>query len=62
MHASTADSEDSIRDASVMGFVYVADVDEKKKRVKILAPMTTRISDRALVWGTWPEASLSLMA
>ncbi|KAM3069456.1 Cleavage polyadenylation factor subunit clp1 [Clarireedia jacksonii] len=61
MHASTRDSQDTIRDASVMGFVYVADVDEKKKRVKILAPLNTRVTDRPLVWGSWPESTGSLM-
>jgi polyribonucleotide 5'-hydroxyl-kinase len=62
MYATTLDSQDAIRDASVMGFLYVAEVDEKKRRMKILAPMTTRIGDRPLVWGSWPEASMSLMA
>ncbi|KAK6596099.1 pre-mRNA cleavage complex II protein [Botrytis cinerea] len=61
MHASTRDSQDTIRDASVMGFVYVAEVDEKKKRMKILAPLNTRVTDRPLIWGSWPEAPVNLM-
>lgn len=61
MHASTRDSQDTIRDASVMGFVYVAEVDEKKKRLKILAPLNTRVTDRPLIWGSWPEAPVNLM-
>lgn len=61
MHASPSDSQDVIRDASVMGFVYVAEVNESKRRMKILAPMTTRIGDRVLVWGSWPEPSLGVM-
>ncbi|RAL59583.1 hypothetical protein DID88_006442, partial [Monilinia fructigena] len=61
MHASIRDSQDTIRDASVMGFVYVAEVDDKKKRLKILAPLNTRVTDRPLIWGTWPEAPVNLM-
>jgi polyribonucleotide 5'-hydroxyl-kinase len=61
MYASVADTQETIRDATVMGFVYVAEVDEKKRRLKILAPMTTRITDRPMIWGSWPEATMSLM-
>jgi len=49
-------SADAIRDACVMGFVYVADVDEAKKKIRFLAPHPNRWGDRALVWGPWPEA------
>ncbi|TQW03286.1 mRNA cleavage and polyadenylation factor IA/II complex [Cordyceps javanica] len=38
MHASVRDSPETIRTAGVMGFVYVADVDEQKRKVKMLAP------------------------
>lgn len=61
MYASTADSQDTVRDASVMGFVFVAEVDEKKRRLKVLAPMNTRVSDRPMIWGSWPESSVSLV-
>jgi polyribonucleotide 5'-hydroxyl-kinase len=61
MFASTNDSQETVRDATVMGFVYVAEADEKKKRLKILAPTNTRITDRPMVWGSWPEATLSLI-
>lgn len=54
MYASVGDSQDTVRDASVMGFVYVTEVDEKKRRLRVLAPMNTRISDRPMIWG--PEA------
>lgn len=60
MHAGVNDDQITIRDASVMGFVYVAEVDEKKKRVKLLCPVGGRI-DRPLVWGTWPETVGSLL-
>src|SRR5882757_7468461 len=42
MHAAVLDTVETIRDATVMGFVYVAEVDEKKRRLKILAPLNTR--------------------
>lgn len=61
MYASPLDTQETIRDASVMGFVYVAEVDEKKRRLKILAPLNTRITDRPMVWGSWPEAMMSLI-
>lgn len=61
MYANVADSQETIRDASVMGFVYVAEVDDKKRRMKVLAPMNTRITDRPMVWGSWPEATMSVI-
>ena len=61
LYASTTDTQDTIRDASVMGFVYVADVDEKRRRLRVLAPMNGRITDRPLVWGSWPEPTMSLV-
>lgn len=61
MHASIHDPQDAIRDASVMGFVYVAGVDEKKKKLKILAPLNTTFTNRPMIWGSWPEPTLSLV-
>lgn len=61
MFASPNDSQDTIRDASVMGFVYIAEVDEKKRRLRILAPLSGKLGDRPFVWGTWPEAAISLI-
>lgn len=61
MYASIHDSQDTIRDATVMGFVYVAEVAESKKRFKILAPLNTRFTDRPMILGSWPEATLSLI-
>lgn len=54
--------QDSIRDSCVMGFVYVAEVDETRKRVRFLAPHPSRWGDRALVWGSWPESVGDLVA
>jgi polyribonucleotide 5'-hydroxyl-kinase len=61
LYASTTDFQDTVRDASVMGFVYVSEVDEKKRRLRVLAPMNTRITDRPMVWGSWPERTMSLV-
>ena len=61
MHAAVLDTVETIRDATVMGFVYIAEVDEKKRRLKILAPLNTRFTDRPLVWGSWPERTMDLI-
>lgn len=61
MHASPKDSPEVVRAASVMGFVYVADVDEEKKKARILAPVSGRLGDRPLVWGRWPEPFINLL-
>ncbi|KAL6414509.1 calcium-transporting ATPase 3 [Ilyonectria robusta] len=37
MHASPKDSPETVRAASVMGFVYVSDVDEERRKIKLLA-------------------------
>ncbi|KAK5129549.1 hypothetical protein LTR08_003171 [Meristemomyces frigidus] len=53
--------EDTLRDSAVMGFLYVAEVDEARKKVRFLAPHPQRWGDRALVWGSWPEAVADLL-
>lgn len=51
------ESEQAIRDSAVMGFLWVAEVDEIKKRVRFLSPHPQRWGRKALVWGHgWPEA------
>ncbi|KAI0847521.1 Clp1-domain-containing protein [Daldinia vernicosa] len=59
--ASVHDSADTIRDSNVMGYVYVAEVDEKRRKLKILAPVSARLGDRPLLWGSWPEPTVSLL-
>jgi polyribonucleotide 5'-hydroxyl-kinase len=61
MNASVRDSLETIRYASVMGFVYVADVEPERRRLKILAPVSGRLGDRPLVWGHWPEPHINLL-
>ena len=55
VQARVDDKPENIRDASVVGFLYVAEVDEKKKRLKILSPMAGQIPRRAMIWGSWPS-------
>ena len=61
MHARPSYSHEAIRDASVMGFVYVADVDETKRQLRFLSPVAGGLSDHALIWGSWPEPAFDLV-
>ncbi|KAK3070515.1 Cleavage polyadenylation factor subunit clp1 [Teratosphaeriaceae sp. CCFEE 6253] len=57
-----ANSEEfAVRDSTVMGYLYVADVDEARRKVRFLAPHPQRWGNRALVWGQWPEAVADLV-
>lgn len=60
--ASGNASYEAIRDSCIMGFVYVTEVDETRKKVRFLAPHPSRWGDRALVWGSWPESVGDLVA
>jgi polyribonucleotide 5'-hydroxyl-kinase len=54
--------EREVRDSAVIGFLYVAEVDEVRKRVRFLAPHPQRWGDKALVWGQgWPEVISDLV-
>lgn len=61
MLAELGDSIDVVSESPVMGFVYVADVEEGKGRMKILAPVAGRLPSRPVVWGVWPEPTLNLV-
>lgn len=61
MQAGSNDSQESIRDASVMGFIYVAEVDEKRKKVKILAPLSGRLPSRAMIWDSLGDGIVGLV-
>ncbi|CAG9944955.1 unnamed protein product [Clonostachys rosea f. rosea IK726] len=61
MSAGTRDLPDTVRASSVMGFVYVSDVDEERKKIKLLAPVSGRLGDKPLVWGSWPEPFINLL-
>lgn len=53
--------EEDIRDASVMGFLYVVEVDESRGRMSVLAPVAGRVPERAIVWGGWPEEIVGMV-
>ena len=61
VNAHPEDTQENIRDASVMGFIYIADVDEKKNKLKVLAPAGGRLPTKAMIWGSWPEGTSDLM-
>jgi len=61
-HAAPNAPLHEIRDASIMGFLYVADVDEKKGKVRVLAPVGGRAPARAMIWGRkWPGELVGLL-
>jgi polyribonucleotide 5'-hydroxyl-kinase len=61
-HAAPNATLADIRDSSIMGFVYVADVDAEKKKLRVLAPVGGRMPGRALVWGKkWPGEVVGLV-
>ncbi len=61
VYAQPDDPHENIRDASVMGFVYVAEVDEARRKLKVLSPAAGRLPLRPLIWGTWPEPAMNLV-
>lgn len=61
-HAPPTASPSEVRDASIMGFLYVADVDVEKGKMRVLAPMGGRVPPRAAVWGRrWPGEVVGLV-
>lgn len=61
-YADPNDSQETIRDSCIMGYVYVADVDETKHKVKLLSPVSGYIPPRAIISGNWPEDVADLVA
>jgi polyribonucleotide 5'-hydroxyl-kinase len=59
--AEPSDIPENIRDASLMGYLYLADVDDAKQRCRLLAPIGGRLPSRAFVVGKWPEEVLDLV-
>lgn len=55
VQAEPHDTQEGIRDAAVIGFVYVAEVDERKRKVRVLSPLSGRLPRKAMVLGLWPE-------
>ncbi|EFX06160.1 mRNA cleavage factor complex 2 protein [Grosmannia clavigera kw1407] len=61
MNASNHDPPDVVQHAAVLGFVYVADVEADRRKMRILAPVSGRLGDRPLVLGRWPEPYINLV-
>ncbi|KAK8092512.1 pre-mRNA cleavage complex II protein Clp1 [Apiospora kogelbergensis] len=60
VYAGIHDDPDTIRDANIMGYVWVAGVDEAKRKLKLTAPVPTRLGDRPMVLGNYPEPVIGL--
>ncbi|KAE8415150.1 hypothetical protein BDV36DRAFT_285585 [Aspergillus pseudocaelatus] len=61
-NAPTTASAADVRDASIMGFLYVAEVDSEKGKIRALAPVGGRVPPRAIVWGKkWPGEVVGLV-
>ena len=56
VQADPSDNQETVRDASVIGFLYVVEVEEKKRRLRVLAPLSGRIPRNVLILGMWPES------
>ncbi|KAF4925430.1 mRNA cleavage and polyadenylation factor CLP1 [Colletotrichum viniferum] len=61
VYASVRDSPETIRTSNIMGYVYVADIDKEKRKLRILAPVGGRLGDRPLLMGKWPEPYINLL-
>jgi polyribonucleotide 5'-hydroxyl-kinase len=45
-----------------MGFLYVADVDADKGKIRVLAPVGGRVPPRAIIWAKrWPGEVVGLV-
>ncbi|KAF2708903.1 pre-mRNA cleavage complex II protein-like protein Clp1 [Pleomassaria siparia CBS 279.74] len=53
--ASANDKHETIRDSSVRGYIYVADVDDVKKKVRLLSPQPGHTPPNAMILGSFPE-------
>ncbi|KAF7715595.1 mRNA cleavage and polyadenylation factor [Penicillium ucsense] len=61
-HASTTSTPAQVRDASIMGFLYVAEVDADKGKIRVLAPIGGRLPPRAMIWARrWPTEVVGLV-
>ena len=61
-HAPPTASPAEVRDASIMGFLYVADVDADKGKIRVLAPVGGRVPPRAIIWAKrWPGEVVGLV-
>ncbi|KAK5085395.1 Cleavage polyadenylation factor subunit clp1 [Lithohypha guttulata] len=56
-----SDEQETLRDSSCMGFLYVTDVDLEKGKINLLSPVAGRVPNRALVWGEGMEGVLGVV-
>lgn len=61
LHCPRETDDETMKQASVLGYVYVSDVDETKDRISLLVPVAGRVPERAMVWGEWPEGVADLV-
>lgn len=62
MNADPDASEEEIQTSSVLGFLYVAEVDEGRGKISLLAPVAGRVPRRAIVWSqAWPEEVVGIV-
>ncbi|KAJ5740140.1 hypothetical protein N7493_000012 [Penicillium malachiteum] len=61
-HAPTTASPADVRDASVKGFLYVANVDAEKGKIMLLSPIRGTIPAQAMIWAKrWPDEVVGLV-
>lgn len=60
--AGPKDGHAVIRDSSIRGYLYVAEVDEVRKKVRLLSPQPGQTPGTAMVVGSWPEAVEGLVS
>ncbi|KAJ5279345.1 mRNA cleavage and polyadenylation factor clp1 [Penicillium angulare] len=61
-HASTSASPADVRDASIKGFLYVANVDVDKGKIMLLSPIRGTIPAQAMIWTRrWPDEVVGLV-
>ena len=53
--AGAKESQETIRASSVLGYVYVADVDDAKKKIRLLSPSSGRTPPNAIIMSSFPE-------
>lgn len=61
VQAEPTDTPETVRDSSVIGFVFISEVDDKRRKIRMLTPMTGRLPKKVLIWGTFPEPVANLL-
>ncbi|KAJ5980573.1 Pre-mRNA cleavage complex II Clp1 [Penicillium waksmanii] len=61
-HVPTTATPAQVRDASIIGFLYVASVEPDKGKIHVLAPVGGRVPQRAMIWAKrWPDEVIGLV-